>query len=233
VRASLPILRWLYLVNVIDTAAEPTEAPNAAIAFSLHAGAKRRGVGDPDRSTKETGTKLHHDAPTRFEVLPPDSILLSGSNAQEILAAYNKAIGELAPDVREQFAAVMKKHLGDFGLDGVAERLNGRTVAQIIAEIPPDELQSLVRRRFIWQEVRSTALTGTAAAVRSLSCPKCGGALSVRFDPSSPQPDSTTAGFLIVRCLECSSGCAADRLQETPPWVESLGLSAQTQARIE
>lgn len=164
-------------------------------------------------------------------MLAPESILLSGSNTQEILGAYNKAIGQLAPDVREQFAAVMKKYVSDFGLDGVAERLNGRTVAQVIAEIPPDELQSLVRRRFIWQGVRTTALTGTAAAVNALWCPKCGGALLVRFDPSSPQPDGTTAGLLIIRCLECSSGCSADRLQETPPWVESLGLSVRTQAR--
>ncbi len=164
-------------------------------------------------------------------MLPPESIMLSGSNGQEILRAYNSAIGQLEPDVAQQLAAVMKKHLGEFGFDGIAERLNGRTVAQVIAEIPPDELQSLVQRRFIWREVRATALTGTALAVKALSCPKCGGALSVRFDPSSPQPDGTTAGFLIIRCLECSSGCAADRLQETPRWVESLGLSVQTQAR--
>jgi hypothetical protein len=167
----------------------------------------------------------------RREMLPPESILLSGSNTQEIIGAYNTAIGRLAPDVREQFAAVWKKYVGDFGLDGVVERLNGRTVAQVIAEIPPDELQFLVRRRFIWREVRTTALTGTAAAVEALVCPKCGGALSVRFDPSSPQADGTTAGFLLIRCLECSAGCAADKLQGTPPWVESLGLSVRTRAQ--
>src|SRR5262245_13974800 len=130
---------------------------------------------------------------------PPESILLSGSNAQEILRAYNAAIEQLAPDLREQLAAVMKKHVREFGWDGVPERLNGRTVAQVIGEIPPDELRSLVKRRFIWREVRATALTGTAAAVKALSCPKCGGALSVRFDPSSPQADGTSAGFLIIR----------------------------------
>ncbi len=162
-------------------------------------------------------------------MLPPESILLTGSNAQEILSAYNQVIGQLAPDVRQQLAAVVKKYLGTFGLDGAWERLNGRTVAQIIAEIPPSELQLLVQRRFVWQEVRTTALTGPAAAIKTLVCPKCGGALSVRFDPSSLQPDGTTAGFLIIHCLECSSGCCADGLQEPPPWVESLGLSVQTQ----
>jgi hypothetical protein len=128
-------------------------------------------------------------------MLPPESILLSGSNAQEILGAYNKAIGQLAPDVREQFGAVMKKYLSDFGLDGVAERLNGRTVAQVIAKIPPDELQSLVRRRFIWREVRTTALTGAAVAVKALSSPKCGGALSVRFDPWLPNRTALLRAF--------------------------------------
>src|SRR5262249_2347834 len=164
-------------------------------------------------------------------MVPPESILLSGSSAQEILGAYNKAIAQLAPDVRQQLAAVMKKYVTTLGLDGVCERLNGRTVAQVLAEIPPDELQSLVQGRFAWQGGRETALNGPAAAVKALLCPKCGGALSVRFDPASPQSDGTTAGFLIIRCLECSSGCCADGLKDTPPWVESLGLSIKTQKR--
>jgi hypothetical protein len=41
-------------------------------------------------------------------MVPPESILLSGSNAQEILRAYDKAIAHLAPDVRRQLAAVAK-----------------------------------------------------------------------------------------------------------------------------
>lgn len=161
-------------------------------------------------------------------MVPPESILLSGSTAQEILGAYNKAIKLLAPDVRQQLAAVMKNYVTTLGLDGVCERFNGRTVAQVLGEIPPDELQSWVRGRFVWQEVRATALTGSAAAIKSLSCPKCGGNLAVRFDPAAPQPDGTTAGFLITRCLDCSSGCCADGLEETPPWAEPLGLSIET-----
>jgi hypothetical protein len=166
-------------------------------------------------------------------MVPPESIVLVGSNAQEILGAYNEAIKQLAPEVREQLASVMKKYFLDFGLDGLSERMNGRTVAQIIAEIPPDELRSLMQRRFVWQEVRTTALTGPAASIMTLSCPKCGSALSVRFDPASPQSDGTTAGFLIIRCLKCSAGCCADGLKETPPWVESLGLSINTHPRNE
>lgn len=163
-------------------------------------------------------------------MVAPESIVISGSNAQEILGTYGKILSQLAPEVRLQMAAVMKKYLSIYSFDEICEQLKGRTVAQILAEIPPDELKSMVQSRFVWQEVRTTALTGSAPAIMALSCPKCGGALSVRFDPSSPQSDGTTAGFLIISCLGCSSGCCADGLNETPPWVESLGLSITTEA---
>jgi hypothetical protein len=155
-------------------------------------------------------------------ILPPESILLSGSNIHEFLGAYGKAISQLEPDVREQLAAVRRWYLDNLDLKGLYEQWNGRTVAQVLAEIPPHELQSLVRRPSVWEEVRKTALTASADAIKTLSCPKCGGSLLVRFDPASPQPDGTTAGLIIIRCLTCSSGCCADGLTEIPPGV---GLS--------
>jgi hypothetical protein len=161
-------------------------------------------------------------------MVPPESVLLSGSNSQEIISCYNRIISQLDPEIGQQLAAVMKKHLITLGPDALFERLNGRTVAQVIAEVPPDELQSLIRRRYRWDDVRETALTGAETAVEKQSCPKCGGALLVRFDPASPQPDGTTAGFLIIRCLECAAGCCADRVNGTPPWVEPHRLSIRT-----
>jgi hypothetical protein len=82
-----------------------------------------------------------------------------------------------------------------------------------------------------WKATREAALTGPAAVVQSLACPKCGAALSIRFDPVSPQPDGGTAGFLIIRCLGCAGGSAADGLRETPPWVPSLGPVIETRPR--
>jgi hypothetical protein len=164
-------------------------------------------------------------------MVPPESMLLSGSSTEEMLTSFVKANNQLTPDLRRQLDAVWKKYLAAHGLIGACERLNGRTVAQLIAEIPSDEMQSLLQRRFAWQEVRETALTGAAAAVEGLCCPKCRGVLSMRFDPASPQTDGTTAGFLIIRCQKCSAGCCADGLNATPPWVESLGMSIKTEKR--
>jgi hypothetical protein len=86
----------------------------------------------------------------------------------------------------------------------------------------------MAERRFIWWDTRTTALTGPPDAVTALACPRCGGGLSVRFDPASPQPDGGVAGCLMIRCLECAGGCCADGLHQTPPWVESLGLRVET-----
>ena len=82
--------------------------------------------------------------------------------------------------------------------------------------------------RSVWREVTETVLGASAEAVRSIVCPKCGAGLSVRFDPNSPQPDGTTAGFLMINCVECGAGSALDNLDESPPWIESLGLRINT-----
>ena len=165
-------------------------------------------------------------------MLPPESIRLYGSNIHEFLGAYAKASSQLAPDVREQLAAVRREYLDRFDLKGLYEHWNGRTVAQLLAEIPPDELRSLIRRPSVWEEVTTTALTSPADAVKSLACRKCGGSLLLRFDPVSPQADGTTAGCLTIRCLACSSGSCADGVTETPPWVASVGLKMTTEANI-
>src|SRR5262245_55423272 len=90
------------------------------------------------------------------------------------------------------------------------------------------EVHGMTERISQWKATREVALTGAPAVVKSLACPKCGAALSVRFDSASPQPDGSTAGFLIIRCLGCAGGSCADGLRETPPWVESLGPRFET-----
>jgi hypothetical protein len=85
------------------------------------------------------------------------------------------------------------------------------------------------KRRFVWQDVRTTALTGPATAVKALACPKCRARLSLRFDPASPQPDGRTAGCLMIQCLECAAGSCVDNLQQAPSFVESLGLRVETE----
>lgn len=87
----------------------------------------------------------------------------------------------------------------------------------------------MTHQKSTWSKEMQAASSGTAADVLALACPKCGQHLSIRFDPESPQPDGSTAGCLMITCWGCTSGCCVDRLLETPPWTESLGLKIETQ----
>lgn len=83
-------------------------------------------------------------------------------------------------------------------------------------------------RRSVWQDVASSLLDGSADSVRALRCPKCQGTLSIKFDPTSPQADGSTAGFLMISCDQCESGYALDGIGEMPPWFEELGRKFTT-----
>jgi hypothetical protein len=76
--------------------------------------------------------------------------------------------------------------------------------------------------------VSQATLAASSDDVQVIACPKCGAGPSIRFDPKSPQPHGSTAGFLMVSCLECESGSALDNLDQSPPWIESLGLRITT-----
>lgn len=67
-------------------------------------------------------------------MLEPESAVISCSSWREIVTAYNQIIKELEPEVRQQLGSVMENYLLAFDLEGVYERLNGRTVAQVLAE---------------------------------------------------------------------------------------------------
>ena len=82
--------------------------------------------------------------------------------------------------------------------------------------------------RSAWRAVCDAILAASADEVRAMGCPKCGAGLSIKFDPNSPQPDGSTAGFMMVSCLECNSGSVLDNLDETPPWLEALGRRITT-----
>ena len=82
--------------------------------------------------------------------------------------------------------------------------------------------------RSAWRAVCDAILAASADEVRAMGCPKCGAGLSIKFDPNSPQPDGSTAGFLMVSCLECGSGSALDNLDESPPWAGAHVLRITT-----
>jgi hypothetical protein len=67
-------------------------------------------------------------------MLDPESAVISCANAQEIQATCSKILDQLARNVARQLRGVRNEYLIAYGWEGVFERFNGRTVAQVIAE---------------------------------------------------------------------------------------------------
>lgn len=157
-----------------------------------------------------------------------DSIQINSSTPAEFLDAYYKASSSLAPDVRKQLDEVRNQYLRQFGMDWLHEHWNGKTVSEILAEFRRDESRSSIWPQTDWTDIGSAVLTASADAVAMLSCPRCGGSLTLEFTRESPQPDGSTAGYLSVSCGTCVSGWCADGLSGSPPWIESLGQKTTT-----
>ena len=157
-----------------------------------------------------------------------ETMIFHASDHMEFVVAFCKITNQQMPEVRHKLHAIRSKYLDDFGLEGAFERFNDRSVEQVLSDFSADEINRLLQKRYLWNGTRTMALTGSADAVQKIGCPKCGAALSIRFDPASPQADGTTDGFLIINCLACDCGCCADKVKTIPPWVSTLGPNIQT-----
>jgi hypothetical protein len=67
-------------------------------------------------------------------MLDPTTAVISCASAQEVQDAVSKVVDHLPRDVARQLRGVRNEYLIAYGWEGVFERLNGRTVAQILAE---------------------------------------------------------------------------------------------------
>jgi hypothetical protein len=67
-------------------------------------------------------------------MLDPKAALISCANSQEIAVACSNLLAQLPPDVARQMRGVRNEYLIAYGWEGVFERFNGRTVAQVLAE---------------------------------------------------------------------------------------------------
>ena len=68
------------------------------------------------------------------DLISPDSIVIACSDWQQIVSATNRIIPELSLDLRRQLNSVFSNYLAAYGLEGVFERMNGKTVTQILNE---------------------------------------------------------------------------------------------------
>lgn len=146
-------------------------------------------------------------------------------SVHKVVSTYNSLIVTLPWDDRRRLGDIFMAYLVAYDLEGVYERFNAHSIAQILAEFQPPEGWSPSIR---WTDASRVARKGTVDEVRSIACPGCGGPVSIRFDSASPQPDGTTAGCLFLKCAKCSSGCCSDRLSVAPSWIDTLGIEFST-----
>jgi hypothetical protein len=83
------------------------------------------------------------DSKLEVEVVMPDlgSIRFICSNSQELISAVNSLQRVLSPEVRKAFREIAWSYTTRFGLDGAFERLNNRSIAQILADYDPRDMK--------------------------------------------------------------------------------------------
>jgi hypothetical protein len=75
-------------------------------------------------------------------MLDPGAAVISCTDWQQIVTAINRIIVDLPLDVRRRLHSVYSSYVAAYGLEGVFQRINGRTVAKILDEYcPPTALE--------------------------------------------------------------------------------------------
>lgn len=69
----------------------------------------------------------------------PEDVLLSCSKWQEMFGAYDAIRSALTLEVRSRVKDIMNSYMLRFGPQGMYERMNNRTIRQILAEFLPGE----------------------------------------------------------------------------------------------
>lgn len=67
-------------------------------------------------------------------MLDPASTVLTAPGPEGFVRAVNTVVPRLPPEVRRRFNFIKLYYLTEFGVSGIFEQMNGRTVAQVIDE---------------------------------------------------------------------------------------------------
>jgi len=68
---------------------------------------------------------------------------LSGSTVVELFSCYNALVVNLSPETRKQLGRVFMSYSSMYGFDGLFQRVNGRTVSQVLAEFVPGDMEPI------------------------------------------------------------------------------------------
>jgi hypothetical protein len=74
----------------------------------------------------------------------PDSIVFPGSTFEEFWQSDNSVAQSLPIEMRKSLTAIVKVYFARYGLQGVYERMNNRTVTQIFAEYQPEDVKPII-----------------------------------------------------------------------------------------
>ena len=66
-----------------------------------------------------------------------DTIRISGVTVQEFFRVRNQIVPGLPAEIKKRFLEIEKSYFGRFGLHGIFERMNDRSLSQIFAEFQP------------------------------------------------------------------------------------------------
>jgi hypothetical protein len=64
----------------------------------------------------------------------PGDMVLSCTDRQRIVGAMNRIMPLLPPEIRRRLNAIKMSYLAAYGVEGLYDRVNGRSVAQVLAE---------------------------------------------------------------------------------------------------
>jgi hypothetical protein len=74
----------------------------------------------------------------------PGEAVISGSDWRELLSACNRIVPGLPPELRRRFVSIRSAYLAAYGIEGLYERLNGRTVSQVLEEYEQPKLPPVI-----------------------------------------------------------------------------------------
>ena len=69
--------------------------------------------------------------------------VFSCAREQDVPLAYNKIHTELSPEISKQVKEIMLDYLKRFGLNGVFDRMNNRSISQILADYEPGQAKCI------------------------------------------------------------------------------------------
>jgi hypothetical protein len=78
-------------------------------------------------------------------MIDPNTHIITCEDPQKVISVLNALSPQLPPDVRRRMHDMKRDYYLAYGMEGLHERTNGRTLAQVLAEYTGAEAPDVVR----------------------------------------------------------------------------------------